>query len=218
MASQSSESLEAALRYINFTQGTDDLAVVREEARKTSQAVRKVLSDSRLWSRLRQDKTPQYTGDDAHRTAASDLLTDRLTDVMVRVGHTRLPEAKNLIQEALRLNARAETQGLPRATREDLVGACRTALVELHDRLYDFSQVQHADPNAAEDAGEAIEPVLARAKPSLIGMVVVADLVAEPADEDSRLVRMHAVDQSMNIVVRWLSCRECDSAGAPRWL
>jgi hypothetical protein len=61
---------------------------------------------------------------------------------MVKSGYRSPPEAIELVSYPEKLMRGVGRQDMPKATREDLVGACRTGLLELYKRLYELPIIQ----------------------------------------------------------------------------
>jgi hypothetical protein len=142
------------------------------------------------------------------------FLGDRLIAVLLRVGYQPPPEATDLVSTAKRLVTAAAEPDLPTVARDDLAGASRTWLVRLQGKLYEMARPAVTDTDQPAPVAD-VQRLLRQVKAPLVGMVVVDELAA--ADERyPRELRVHGLDASMNLVVRWLSCLETDTAAERR--
>jgi hypothetical protein len=218
MTTGATTGLESALRLVGIADRSGDPRAYYKSAARCKDELKSILDDEGFWQRL---KEPERLPTSRKASAASDddlrqlevVLEDKLADVIVRVGYEPPPEAIELIQAPRELAREATDPDLPQATREDLVGACRTELISLHNLLH-----QKLRPLAAaegEDAEPSIPPdtassMLRIAKPGLLGMVVLDEVAS--STEDPPTFRLHVTNASMNLVVRWLSCLDATLA------
>jgi hypothetical protein len=215
MANSSTEHLEAALRWIGLAEAAGDLQSHCIAVGRSARAVSSFLDDSHLWTRLKKPpQIPPSTKDSPSWQDLSDLLGDKLAETMTRVGYRPPPEAFQLVTAPRELAKEAEAPDLPRATREELAGACRTWLVRLSGKLHVLSQRCDDSSSDTGPTDYEVQSLLRQAKPPLIGIIVATDI--SMAEEPNRInLQVQAVDASLNLAVRWLSCLETQPTQNP---
>jgi hypothetical protein len=128
---------------------------------------------------------------------------------MIRVGYQPPPPANELVKAPRDLAKELARPDLPAASREDLIGACRTWLVRLHNRLYSLTTPTTDDEVAVSQATTPdVSSILRSSRPALLGMVVVDEVSSLQGDVT---LQLHGTDASMNLVVRWMTCLESTS-------
>lgn len=223
MANPSTRNLEAALQWISLAEGAGDLQSHCDAVGRTARALREFLNDSRLWTRLKaplgprtgkappsaQTSNPHSPEGDPDWQVLQDLLGDKLAEVMIRVGYQPPPAAIDLVRYPRILAKEAEAGDLPQATREELASASRTWLIKLLNKLYLLSKRCDNDEAGTGPNEIEVRSLLEQAKPPLIGMTVATEF--STADEpELRTLQMYAVNASLDLTVRWLSCLEVE--------
>lgn len=204
----------AAIRLQNLTESdTDDW--IHDSARRSADAVLAFLNDTSFWENLRQDNAADSDSDSEaedgwrRRTAAKELLTDKLCDVMVKSGYRPPPEAMDLVSYPEKLIREAGRQDLPTATREDLVGGCRAGLIELYKRLCELP-ILRTDPDSASRNEpsridvDASRRVLTRGKAVMVSAVVLIEVTNEEGNGTREQVRREAREWALRFVFKSL--------------
>lgn len=206
---ETTHELEDALRRIGFAEQSGDLQAHGDAALRSTKAIRAVLDNAAFWQRLKKaERQPGAKDLDVDWEMVGELLGDRLANAMIRVGYQPPPPANELVKAAGDLARELAMPNLPAASREDLVGACRTWLVRLHNRLYSLTMpTTDQEMVVSEATTPAVSSMLRSSKPALLGMVVVGEVSSLQGDVN---LRLHGTDASMNLVVRWMTCLESD--------
>lgn len=216
MTAGATKGLEKTLRVMSIEDRSSDPHDYRSVMRCKDE-LRSIIHDQNYWRRLRTPEVKDAAaagGVDRHRLEAA--LEDKLAEVIFRTGYQESPEAIELIRTSRELAREADDPQLPKATREDLVGTYRTALIKLHNKLHQKLQPppraegDDAEPNIPPDAAYEASYIVRRAKPGLVGMVVLDEVTS--SKQDPPAFRLHVTNASISLVTEWLSCLDATPA------